>query len=343
MFRILFRILFRFPLILIAGALIFPPNSFSQKGIPVQGLSDPVDGVKKNEKERAQEGIQVRDLSDPQQPVIAQARVSSNKTRVADPVILTLTVEGPLGLEVQLPEAILTKESSLFWRVNRLSTRSISDEQKIIYQYEFECSAFTSGDLPLVLAPLKIRRKGGNDTILEFTQALTVNAFVKVSTVSPEALREPTDIERMIPPPNEGPQEGAWVFWWMLLAPPAIGIPLAYWFWKRPVVLPPVEVWDRARVLQNWSRPLSAEQAYSILLRYLQSSAPEKSGSVMTMISQKVDLSEEQKQALLSISQQLETERFDPFPKEFSRAAESLREFFERLPPTQNPSPTEGN
>lgn len=343
MLRILLRIVFRIPLILVAGALIFSPDLLSQEGIPVRNLSDPVVGVEKNEKERTQQGIQVRDLSDPQQPVIAQARVSSHKTRVADPVILTLTVEGPIGLEVQLPEAILTKESSLFWRVNRFPPRSISKNQTIVYQYEFECSAFTAGDLPLVLAPIKIRRKGGHDTILEFTQALTVNAFVKVSTVSPDALREPTDIERMIPPPNEGPQEGAWVFWLMLLAPPAIGIPLAYWFWKRPAEELPVEVWDRARVLHNWSRPLSAEQAYSILLRYLHSSAPEKSGSVMTMISQKADLSEEQKQALLSICQQLETERFDPSPKEVSRAAESLREFFERLPPTPNPSPTKGN
>lgn len=311
--------MFRISLILISGAFFCPPDLLSQ------------------------EGIQVRDLSDPQQPVVARARVSSNKTRVADPVILTLTVEGPVGLEVQLPESILAKGSSLLWRMNRLSARSNSRDQKIVYQYEFECAAFTAGDLPLMLAPIKIRRMGGNDTILEFTQSLMVNAFVKVSSVSPDALREPTDIERMIPPPSEGHQEAAWVFWLMLLVPPAIGIPLAYWCWKRPVVSLPVEVWDRTRVLQNWSRPLSAEQAYTILLRYLHSPASEKSGAVMTMISQKADLSEEQKQALLSIYQQLETERFDPFPKKVSRAAESLREFFERLPPTQSPSSIEGN
>ncbi len=278
----------------------------------------------------AQQAIEVRDLSDPLQLVIAQARVSQNKTRVADPVLLTLTVEGPLGLEVQLPESILTKESSLFWRVNRSRPTIISQEQSILYRYEFECAAFTSGDLPLRLAPFKIRRKGGNDTILEFSQPLRVQTFVKVSAVSPEALREPTDIERAIPETNEGTQNGSLIFWLILLG-------------KRPKAIPRSEIWDRTQVLQNWPKTLSAEQTYSILLRYLQFESSAKSGNVMTMISQKPELSDVQKQSLLAIYQQLELERFDPIAKEVSLAAESLRAFLETLPTLPDSSASQGN
>ncbi len=257
----------------------------------------------------SQDSIEVRDLSDPQRPVIAKASTSTKKSRMANPVTLTLTVEGPSGLEVQLPEKILKPESGVFWRVSKSPPTQTSEGQTIIWKYEFECAAFMEGDLPLAIAPLKIRRKGDADITLEFTQSLVVNTFIGVASPGPDTLRGATDIERL-PKTNTPTQANSLSFWLILLVTPAIGIPLAYLLWKKPPPVVVQDVCDRAWLLNRLQPQTSPDQAAKLFVRYLQHESKEVAGNPITMIGGLPDLSPDEKVILIGIYQRLEHERF---------------------------------
>lgn len=259
----------------------------------------------------AQDVIEVRDLSDPQKPVIAKASVSTKKSRVANPVILTFTVEGPSGLEVQLPEKILKPESGVFWRVNKYPPTQVTKGQTIIWKYEFECAAFTEGDLPIAIAPLKIRRKGDADITLEFTQSLVVNTFIGVASPGPENLRSATEIETL-PKLDSPSQSRSLNFWLILLVPPVVGIPLAHLLWKKPPPVVVQEVCDRMWLLQRLHPQTSPDQAAQLFIRYLQSQSKEVVGNPIAMIGGLPELADDEKTMLIGIYQQLEQERFTP-------------------------------
>jgi hypothetical protein len=150
----------------------------------------------------------------PQPPAVTATATSDQRTIwLSQKARVTLTVEGPAPLRVELPNPLLTAESAAAWRVlppERPAVTPLPDGRER-WSQAFRFDPYTTGDpVPLRFAPLKVR--AGNAPEQEFDSlGVEVRVNTTITEVKPDSARPVTGIEPVEPRPQPPPEPVGWV------------------------------------------------------------------------------------------------------------------------------------
>ena len=157
--------------------------------------------------------VEVRNASDPGKRIDASAAIDVGETRLSGEVKLTLTVGGPGPLGVTPPKPLLTKPN--LWRVREegLPVREKQSDGRERWTQMYRLSPLVPGGPAIALGPMTIRPGGEQDVVIDWKdQEFTVRVTTKLDSPSPDALRPPTDIEKLSPPPSVERGASPWLF-----------------------------------------------------------------------------------------------------------------------------------
>ena len=148
--------------------------------------------------------VEVRNAGDPANALTARAELDAGEIRLSGELKLTLAVEGPGPLEVTPHRPLLAVAN--VWRVRDegLPVREVMAGGREKWTQTYRLSPLVPGpDVKIKLAPLTVRAGPARETVIEWREAIGVTVVTAVAVPSADALRPPTDIERL-PPPAEG-------------------------------------------------------------------------------------------------------------------------------------------
>jgi hypothetical protein len=145
-------------------------------------------------------------LKEVRRDIEVRAVIDRDKVELSGELTLTLNVKGPGRVEVEPPRPLLSKTSSLAWRVreNGLPTVEILEKGQSVWKQVFQLSPFEGdADKPIKvtieLAPLTV--KAGNELDTTITVKNTAEIEVETSIGKDRNLREITGIETLPPAP----------------------------------------------------------------------------------------------------------------------------------------------
>jgi hypothetical protein len=124
--------------------------------------------------------------------------------RLSDTLTVTLSVDGPPPLRVELPTSLLTAETALDWKVEpvgraTLRTTPAGDRWEQVYHL----SPFVPGEaVPLAFQPVRV---SGLDVL---PNPLSIKVETVISAAKADDARPVTEIEPLPPPPAQPPPVG---------------------------------------------------------------------------------------------------------------------------------------
>ena len=160
----------------------------------------------------------------------------SPKIRLSDSIRVTLAIEGPAPLRVELPEPLLAPESDRDWGIQPAGPAKVTPagENRERWVQVYQLDPFVPGESQTVLfAPLKVNGReipgpGCEVTVLPLT-----------TEASGEVSRPVTPIEEVPPPPEPS---SSTVWWWVANALLVIVVVVVAWrMRRRPKPVPPRE------------------------------------------------------------------------------------------------------
>ncbi|QDU18774.1 hypothetical protein [Urbifossiella limnaea] len=187
--------------------------------------------------------------------VVPQAAVAPDALWLADTARLTVTVEGPAPLRVELPEKadeLLDDASRRVWKIDQPGPPAVTplDGGRERWSRTYRLSPFVPGDsVPVGFDPVKVRAGGAAFDTTFPTVAVVVKASGTPPTLEGVEVRGIEDLPPVTPPP---PGPVGWVLAGVLGAVFAAGIVAGLvrkWRAKPPAPPPVVRAWaelDRA-------------------------------------------------------------------------------------------------
>ncbi len=189
--------------------------------------------------------------------VVPQAAVAPDVLWLSDTARLTLTVEGPAPLRVELPdrpELLLDASSRLAWKIYQPSPPAVAplDGGRERWTQTYRLAPFLPGkDVPIGFDPIKVR--AGGDAVAQDVTFPAVRAEVKTTVTTPTLDGvEVRGIEELPPIPPPPPEPVGWKLAAALGTVFAVGVVvgLVRRRWAKPPAPPPaVRAWaelDRA-------------------------------------------------------------------------------------------------
>lgn len=197
-----------------------------------------------------------------QAPLRATAEVDRSRITLAESVRLTLTIEGPANLTVELPPQLLSREAHAIWRIRdadggRVQLTPLPDgrqQWKRVYQLDaFALSHPPNTPLPLVLNPVWVNRQR-----VHWEPEWLGVVVDRIGGESAPTERTPfpiTGIEELPPPPPSAASPWPWPW----IAAVGLGV----------VLVTAVVVWWRTRL----PVPVSAEAQALAALELMEGSS----------------------------------------------------------------------
>lgn len=207
------------------------------------------------------------------QGLVPSAGVDRTSIRLSESVRVTLAVEGPAPLRVELPadaEKLLTPASAAAWRIRPAGppqTEPLPDNRER-WARAYRLDPYTVGDVPVAFAAVPVAA-GGSPTAQPVTfPATTVKVQTSITAPKAEAARPTTGIEELPPLPDDGPAAvGGWFVGGLAAVFGAVVVAVLVRRWRAgPPVLPPAE-W----AVRELDRPgVSAERVAAVLRGYVE-------------------------------------------------------------------------
>jgi hypothetical protein len=156
--------------------------------------------------------------------------------RLSEFINVTLTIEGPAPLRVELPKPLLVPEADRDWKIQPSGTATVTAlaGQREKWSQTFRLDPYVPGDMYVQFAPVKVN---GRENI---GPGVTVKVNTTISEAKPEAARPVTTIEELPVPPVR-PSDSPWP--WILPAA-ALVVILAVALWqlrRKPPLVSPTE------------------------------------------------------------------------------------------------------
>jgi hypothetical protein len=189
----------------------------------------------------------------------AKVEAGQVETRLSDPLLVILSVEGQASLEV---EPVRTLTPSPNWQVSRRwPTEQVPlPSGRVRWQQTFQLDPLKPGDVPLTLTPLRFREGAEGD---RWQMAAWQPILVRVIT---EVINPDLTELRDITPPEEVPTAPSWPIspYWLVVALFLLAVAGGGWrLWRRstrpPAILRP-DQWA-LRELQRIPSPSSPTQS----------------------------------------------------------------------------------
>ena len=177
-----------------------------------------------------------------QAPDISVTATADKKTiELSQPLTVTLAIEGPAPLRVELPKQLLVAETERDWKIQPIGaatvTRLMGNRERWVQHFRFDPFDFGKS-MAVVFAPLQVNGRE------------VAGAGIVVAVEDPKLGLEPEDsmavtgIEHL-PPPI--PTDSSVRWWWLFLIVPLITAVLLFWRLRRPASpLPPRDWADAA-------------------------------------------------------------------------------------------------
>lgn len=284
----------------------------------------------------------LRAHADPPQP---ESSPQLLVVRLSGEVIVTLQVEGPAGLEVE-PGKPLTAADG--WRVRAAEPPSTATrrEGRLLWQQVFRLQPLRPGDLPLPIAPLRLRTGPGAGPEITW-KPLPVRVVTTVTRADLSELRDITPPEE--PPPEPEPA----VPWaWLGLGAAAVLVGAVAWGVARrrgraAAPLPPgawaLRELDRLDVAaptlgtgERYITLLSDTVRQYIELRFRLPAARQTTAEFLEAMRRSPHLTADQQTLLRELLERCDLVKFagsDPSPEECRAAAAMARGFIEQTAP----------
>ena len=159
----------------------------------------------------------------------AEAKLDSTEVRLSGELSLTLTVDGPVPLEVTRPKPLLSGAG--LWRVREegIPLRELlpNDRQRWVMTYRL--APLIPGDAVKVsLSPLSMRAGTPDDVPIAWANSFTVKVTTSITQASADDLRPATGIENG--PSDETIASESSPLWWVVVPVALAGIA---WFMRR--------------------------------------------------------------------------------------------------------------
>jgi hypothetical protein len=210
--------------------------------------------------------------------VVPLAAVAPDAVRLSETVRLTLTLEGPTPLRVELPdrpELLLDESTRRQWKIDRPGDPAVSplDGGRERWSRTYRLSPFVPGDpLKVGFESIPVRAGGAAAAQAVTFPELDVRVLKTITEVKPEAARPVTGIEELpaVPPPP--PEPVGWKLVAGLGAVFVLGIGVGLvrkWRAKPPALPPALRAWaafDRAAAEQPGP---AVERAAAALREYV--------------------------------------------------------------------------
>lgn len=150
----------------------------------------------------------------------ATASLDRPQVALSGVLLLTLRVEGPSVLEVEVPPLLLTPASLQLWKVQPVDSPMLTDlgmgRQR--WQRDYRVDPYVPGKtVGMNLAPMKVRFGSGQEVLITWMKSLVVEVTKSVEQTDPSMLHSITGVEE--PPANSDP--GAprrWLFMAIVVA-----------------------------------------------------------------------------------------------------------------------------
>jgi hypothetical protein len=171
------------------------------------------------------------------QPPAITATAKSDKTtvRLSASIRVTLTVEGPAPLRVEVPKHLLVPESDRDWKVQAVGSPAVTPAGagRERWEHVYRLDPFADKTLRVEFAPLKVN---GREVKPDgFNVEVTTTAEAKEETARPV-----TPIEELPPPPP--PTTSSLVWWWVASTLLMVVVAAVAWRVRRqPKPVPPRE------------------------------------------------------------------------------------------------------
>ncbi len=144
------------------------------------------------------------------QDVSASITQDQKKIRLSESVRVTLTIEGPAPLRVELPKPLLSPESDRDWKIQPLATATVTPAgaKREKWSQAFRLDPYVAGEWYVQFAPLKVNNR---ETV---GPGCEVQVNSTIGEAKAEAARPVTPIEELpTPPPIRTDSVAVW--WWV--------------------------------------------------------------------------------------------------------------------------------
>lgn len=181
-------------------------------------------------------------VSSAQAPDISVSATADKKTiELSQPLTVTLAVEGPAPLRVELPKQLLVPETERDWKIQptgaAIVTQLMGSRERWVQRFRLDPFNFGKS-MAVVFMPLQVNGREVAATGIEVT------VDDPKLGLEPEESMAVTGIEHL-PPPIPSETSARW--WWLFLIVPLIAAVLVFWRFRRPPrALPPREWADAA-------------------------------------------------------------------------------------------------
>jgi hypothetical protein len=284
-----------------------------------------------------------------QQQGSATLRVQADRVEAGQPeirlsgeLLITMSLEGAPGLEIQLPERLTPPTD---WELGRKETpeRAALPGHRVRWEQRFHLKPARAGELLLALAQLKFREDPDLDQWQEVTwKPFTVRVTTEIANADLSELRDVTL-------PEEVPSAPSWSlpFYWIASIAGLLILLLGGWkfLWRhqrQQATLPP-DQWALRELDRLQALPLTAEaevEHFHLALsetvrRYVQSrfhlpALEQTTAEFLKGMGQSPELTAEQQAVLRDLMEHWDLVKFArayPTPEECLALAESAREF----------------
>jgi hypothetical protein len=196
--------------------------------------------------------------------IVPRVVVDRNSISLSERVQVTLSLEGPSPLRIELPEPLLSAESSVLWRIRPGKESAIieklpGDRERWSRMYRLD--PYSPGDpLQLSFAPAKV-----NGEEVDWPM-LAVRVQTSISELKAENARPITGIEELPPP---APTSGTYLSWTILavcgLLLLVAGTLAARWRSRKQQRILSADEWAKG-ALDQVERDIAAESVQVVLL-----------------------------------------------------------------------------